>query len=183
MEKEKQAARAEADDSRSQTDSANKARSAADKLAKQLEAQLTELSARLEDSARLVSDVSSQRAKLESANNNLVSQLEEADTRFTGFAKVRAQLQAQIEDARRAADEESRAKSALTQQLRNLSQDLEVARIQEEEYEGFGEPDRDTGDSEVIENESKGQPRNNTKKTKGSFSKKWNGKKINITSF
>lgn len=64
-------------------------------------------------------------------------------------------------------EDEKLKRLQLLNQQEEYPEDLEVARIQEEEYEGFGEPDRDTGDSEVIENESKGQPRNNTKKTKG----------------
>ncbi len=63
----------------------------------------------------------------------MINQLEEAENRFSGFAKVRLQLQGQIEEARRAADEETRSKNSLTQQLRNLSQDLDIAKIQIEE--------------------------------------------------
>jgi len=51
----------------------------------------------------------------------------------SGFSKVKQQLQSQIEEARRIAEEESRSKNSATQQLRSISQDYESCKQSLEE--------------------------------------------------
>ena len=77
--------------------------------------------------------MNAQKSRLQSENSNLLSQLEESEGRISGFAKIKQQLTAQIEDAKRAVEEEQRSKTTLSQQLRNLAIDVESAKNQTEE--------------------------------------------------
>jgi hypothetical protein len=65
----------------------------------------------------------------------------------------------------------------LLNQEEEYPEDLELARIEEEEYDGYGEPDRDTGDSEVIEDPNRGTPvpKGSAKKKGGKNSKPVDG--------
>ena len=78
-------------------------------------------------------ELSSYKSKLQSENSNLLTQLEEAESQINGFSKIKQQLQSQLEEARRIADEESRMRSALNQKLRNLTEDLESIKLLYEE--------------------------------------------------
>ena len=98
-----------------------------------MEIQIIEITHKLEDSIKISMELSSQKSKLQSENGHLLSQLEEAESHISGFAKTKQQLQAQIEEARRIAEEESRSRNSASQQLRSISQDYESCKQSYEE--------------------------------------------------
>ena len=104
-----------------------------ERLARQLEAQLQELSSKLDESARSFGDATSQNNRLRAENSSLLAQLSEVESQVGGFGKVKQQLNAAVEEARRQVDEEARAKASLAQQLRNVSGDFAAARGELEE--------------------------------------------------
>ena len=104
-----------------------------EKVIKQLEIQVMELSHKLEESVKIQIEISSQKSKLQTENSNILSQLEEAESHISGFAKIKQQLQAQIEEARRLAEDEARSRNSASQQLRSLSQDFESVKQSLEE--------------------------------------------------
>jgi len=83
-----------------------------DRLAKQLESQLSELSVKLEETSRHNADLAARQQKLHSENANLLSQLEDAESQVSGFAKTKQQLHAQLEEAKRSGEEEARARAS-----------------------------------------------------------------------
>ena len=88
-----------------------------EKVVKQLEIQIIEITHKLDESIKIQAELSSARSKLQSENGNLLTHLEEAESHISGFAKTKQQLQAQIEEARRIAEEESRSRNSASQQL------------------------------------------------------------------
>lgn len=60
----------------------------------------------------------------------MLSQLEDAESQISGFTKVKQQMNSQIEDAKRVAEDEARARSSLQQQLRNLNSDFSSLKSQ-----------------------------------------------------
>ncbi len=71
----------------------------------------------MEDSKRYVEEVLAQKTKYHNDVHNLQGQLDEAETLIRGFSHVRDQLQSQIEEAKRRADEEVRAREKLAARL------------------------------------------------------------------
>ena len=102
-------------------------------MAKQLEQQIQELLLKLDDSHRQIIELNSLKNKLLNENHNLLKQIEEHEAALSAFSKVKQQLLAQIEEARRVADEECRAKNSLAQQLKSVNLDFLQAKEQFEE--------------------------------------------------
>ena len=102
-------------------------------MVKQLEIQIIEITHKLDESLKVQVELSASKSKLQSENSNLLSQLEEAESHINGFGKIKQQMQAQIEETRRINEEESRTRHALSQKLRNLTEDLESIKSNYEE--------------------------------------------------
>jgi predicted nucleic acid-binding Zn-ribbon protein len=60
-----------------------------ERLAKQFEAQLQDLSQKMEETVRHVADLNGQKSKLQSENSHLLAQLEDAESQISAFAKTR----------------------------------------------------------------------------------------------
>ena len=103
----------------------NKMRLIAEKTGKGLEEQLLELSMRIDDSSRSMNDILSQKSRLQSENALLISQCEESELKVEAMVKAKQVLNIQLEESRNNCDEESRGKSSLAQQLRNLRSDYD----------------------------------------------------------
>lgn len=79
-----------------------------EKMSKQVQAQIDELNARLEESARTIQDLQSQKARAQNENVDLTRQLEDAESRINQLNKERQNLLQQLEDAKRGLEEETR---------------------------------------------------------------------------
>lgn len=79
-----------------------------EKMSKQVEAQIADLNAQLEDSQRNVQELNSSKAKLQNENSDLSRQLEDAESRLNQLAREKSNYISQIEEARQLLDDESR---------------------------------------------------------------------------
>ncbi len=116
---------------------------AADKLAKSLEGQLSELNDKADSSSRSMNDLNSEKSRLQNANNDLQRQLEEAQDQINQLGKAKSSLSKQLEETTGALDDESRQKSKLQGENRNLQGDLDALRDSlDQEQEAAGDLQR-----------------------------------------
>ena len=79
-----------------------------EKMSKQVEAQMAELNAKIDESNRTIQDLQSTKARMQNESTDLGRQLEDAESRISQFNKERQALQAQLDDARRSLEDETR---------------------------------------------------------------------------
>jgi TolA-binding protein len=79
-----------------------------EKMSKQVQAQIDELNARLEESARTIQDLQGQKARVQNENVDLTRQLEDSESRVNQLNKERQALLQQLEEAKRSLEEETR---------------------------------------------------------------------------
>jgi len=94
--------------------------SQAEKIAKNLESQLAELNAKLEQSAREVLELNAFKSRSQSENAELVRQLEEAEGNVTQLTRLKQTLGKQLDETKGALEEESRIRAKITAENRNL---------------------------------------------------------------
>lgn len=70
--------------------------------------QLGEVTSKLDDANRNLSDFDAAKKKLAAENAELQRQLEDAESQVNQLTKLKSSLQTQLEEAKRTADEESR---------------------------------------------------------------------------
>lgn len=115
----------------------------ADKIAKQLEGQLSELNAKYEQAARDILELNSQKSRSAAECAEHSRQLEEAESQVNQLTKAKQALTKQLEEAKAALEEESRLRAKLQGDVRNLQADLDHLKEQlEEEQEGRGDLQR-----------------------------------------
>lgn len=81
---------------------------AAEKTAKQLQQQLSELHSKCDETNRTLSDFDAAKKKLAAENGDVLRQLEEAESTIGQLSKIKLSLTNQLEDNRKFSDEESR---------------------------------------------------------------------------
>ena len=79
-----------------------------EKMSKQVEAQISDLNARLENATREISDLTSAKNRASSENSDLTRQLEEAEHRVGVLTKERNGLKSSLEEAVRSLEDETR---------------------------------------------------------------------------
>lgn len=70
--------------------------------------QLGEVTGKLDEANRNLSDFDASKKKLAAENGELQRQLEDAESQVNQLTKLKSSLQSQLEEAKRTADEESR---------------------------------------------------------------------------
>lgn len=95
---------------RAAVDQENRAKQDADKQAKSLELQLTEVQTRCDEQVRQLSDFQSMRGRLGNENSDLARQIEDLESQLGALQRLKMQLTAQVEEARRTADDEGKVK-------------------------------------------------------------------------
>jgi septation ring formation regulator EzrA len=86
---------------------------AAEKLCKQIEAQVSEANAKLDESARQLSDLGGKSGKSSAEVQEIQRQLEEAESQLSQLAKAKQALQKQLDETRSQLEEESRIRSKI----------------------------------------------------------------------
>lgn len=81
-----------------------------EKMTKQVEAQIADLNQRLEESARAIQELQNSKAKLQLENTDVNRQLEDAESKLSAITKERANLLTQLDEAKRALEEEMRVR-------------------------------------------------------------------------
>ena len=79
-------------------------------MSKQLESQLGELNAKLDDSAREISELQNQKSRLQAENSDLTRQLEEAESQVNQLTKAKQNLTRCLEEAKGSLEDESRVR-------------------------------------------------------------------------
>ena len=92
----------------------------AEKIAKNLESQLAELNAKLDQSARELADLNAFKSRSQADNAELARQLEEAEGTVAQLTRLKQTANKQLDEAKAALEEESRLRAKLTAENRNL---------------------------------------------------------------
>ena len=80
-------------------------------MSKQVEAQMAELNARIEEGNRTIQELQSSKQRAQAENSDLTRQLEDAESRVSQLTKERQSLLSQLEEAKRALEDETRVSS------------------------------------------------------------------------
>ncbi|XP_029997165.1 myosin-2-like [Sphaeramia orbicularis] len=140
LEKEKSEMRLEMDDLASNMDSMAKSKINLEKMCRSLEDQLNEAKTKEEENHRLINDLSSQKARLQTENAEMSRQLEEKESLMSQLSRGKQAFIQQVEELKRLHDEEVKAKNALAHSLQSSRHDCELLREQyEEEQEAKAE--------------------------------------------
>ena len=92
----------------------------ADKLTKQLEAQLAELNAKLEQSAREIVELNTAKSRTQAESAEHVRQIEEAESQINQLTKFKQNMGKQLEEAKASLEEESRLRAKFQSEARNF---------------------------------------------------------------
>jgi len=92
----------------------------AEKLTKQLEAQLAEMNAKLEQSAREIVELNSVKARTQAESAEHIRQIEEAESQINQLTKFKQNLSKQLEEAKASLEEESRLRAKFQSEARNF---------------------------------------------------------------
>ncbi|XP_063590057.1 myosin heavy chain, muscle-like [Penaeus indicus] len=142
-EKDREAMKRDADDSRASMDALAREKTVAEKTTKQLQHQLDEINSKLDEVNRTLNDYDATKKKLAVENADLLRQLEEAENQVSQLSRLKLSLTNQLDDTRKLADEESRGRATLLGKLRSLEHDIDALREQlDEECEAKGDVQR-----------------------------------------
>lgn len=89
-------------------------------MAKQMESQLAELTAKLEQSSREITELNVVKSRTQAEVTEHGRLLEEAESQVNQLNKVKQTLAKQLEDAKAALEEESRLRAKFQSDSRNL---------------------------------------------------------------
>uniref|UniRef100_A0A8C3EXT6 Uncharacterized protein n=1 Tax=Corvus moneduloides TaxID=1196302 RepID=A0A8C3EXT6_CORMO len=124
-------------------ESVSKAKANLEKMCRTLEDQLSEYKTKEEQNQRMISDLSAQRARLQTESGEYGRQVEEKDTLISQLSRGKQAFTQQIEELKRQLEEEIKAKNALAHALQSARHDCDLLREQyEEEQEAKGELQR-----------------------------------------
>merc|ERR1711970_1504639 len=132
-EKDKETMRMEADDAKAALDALARDKAAAEKTAKQIQFNYSEIYTKLDDTNRTLNEFDGMKKKLYVENQDLVRQLEEGELQYGTLTKLKLSLSNQYADARAMADSESRDRAGLLGKFRNLEHDIATMRNKLEE--------------------------------------------------
>lgn len=79
-----------------------------EKMAKQMESQISEMNSRVEESQRTIVEINSQKTRLQSEVADLNRQLEDTEHNLGTLTKDKSSLNSQLEEARRSLEDETR---------------------------------------------------------------------------
>ncbi|XP_043936259.1 myosin-4-like [Protopterus annectens] len=143
LEKEKSELKMEIDDLASNMESVSKSKANFEKLARSLEDQLSEVKAKDDEHVRLISDLTTQKTRLQTENGEFLRQLEEKESLISQLTRGKQGFIQQTEELKRHLEEEIKAKNALAHALQSARHDCDLLREQfEEEQEAKAELQR-----------------------------------------
>merc|ERR1739844_60785 len=123
----------EISDVRAATDEINRAKASAEKSNKNLSAQLNETNKKVEEANLTLGDFENSKRKLAAENGDLLRQVQELENSANMLQKLRVQLVSQLDEARRAADDEAKERLSLLGKYKNLEHDLDGMKSQLDE--------------------------------------------------
>ena len=125
IEKDRNQISHEIQDVRAATEEINRSKASAEKSNKNLNQQLNELSKKVEEANLTLGDFENAKRKLAAENADLLRQLQELENNANMISKLKMQLQAQLEEARKISDNEARERYLLFSKFKNLEHELD----------------------------------------------------------
>ena len=148
IEKDKMTVRMQLDDTRAAVEHVTHEKAVTEKNLKGQEAQLNVLQKKIDENISILGDYESQNKRMTSENGNLFTRLEELIGNASMLQKVKTQLQSQLDDAKRLADDETKERQSLLGRFRTL----------EHEYDGV----KSHLDDEIQQKDEVGRTLNKT---------------------
>merc|ERR1719266_2820994 len=133
IEKEKHAKRLQIDEIRAAQDTICNEKASVEKQNKLLQNQLNDINRKCEEHHLTLADFENAKKKVIMENADHLRQIEELDNNNNTLQKLRANLQAQLDEQRRIADDESKERTYLLGKYRNLEHEVDTVREQLEE--------------------------------------------------
>merc|ERR1712156_304130 len=148
IEKDKMTVRMQLDDTRAANEHVNHEKAVVEKNLKAQEAQHQALQKKIEENVSVLGDYESQNKRMSAENASLFTRLEELLGNASMLQKVKSQLQSQLDDAKRVADDEAKERQSLLGRFRTL----------EHEYDGV----KSHMDDEIQQKDEVGRTLNKT---------------------
>merc|ERR1719309_1732877 len=130
VDKEKEVMRKEAEDAKGAMDALAHDKAASEKIFKSVQVTITELTSKLDESSRCLSDFDATKKKLSVENADLLRQLEESSAAYSQLYKITQTMSAQLEDVKKLAYDENKGRVTLLGKFRNLEHDYDGLREQ-----------------------------------------------------
>merc|ERR1712223_1296719 len=125
IEKDKMTVRMQLDDTRAANEHVNHEKAVVEKNLKAQEAQHQALQKKIEESVSVLGDYESQNKRMSAENASLFTRLEELLGNASMLQKVKSQLQSQLDDAKRVADDEAKERQSLLGRFRTLEHEYD----------------------------------------------------------
>ena len=125
IEKDKMTVRMQLDDTRAAIEHVLHDKAVAEKNIKGQEATLATLQKKVDENVSILSDYESSNKRMTSENANLFTRLEELLGNASMLQKVKAQLQSQLDDVKRMADDEAKERQSLLGRFRTLEHEFD----------------------------------------------------------
>src|SRR5690606_10571565 len=84
-----------------------------------------ELQAKVDEQYRLIQELNTSKSKLQGSNSDMEHAIEDFESQLTGLSKRKAQIQAQLEDTRRTADEAHSERQEISAVVKNLQHEID----------------------------------------------------------
>merc|ERR1712223_1414782 len=137
IEKDKGQIQAEILDIRNATDEMNRSKASAEKSNKNLITSLNEVNKKVEEANLTISDFENAKRKIAAENADLLRQLGELQNNANLLSKAKAQMVSQLDEARKASDDEARERLGLLGKFKNLEHEVDGVKEQLEEETGL----------------------------------------------
>ncbi len=125
IEKDKMTVRMQLDDTRAAVEHVSHEKAVTEKNIKGQETQLHTLQKKIDENIAVLSDYESQNRRMASENANLFTRLEEILGNASMLQKIKSQLQSQLDDAKRVADDEAKERQSLLGRFRTLEHEFD----------------------------------------------------------
>ena len=125
IEKDKMTVRMQLDDTRSAIEHVHHEKAVAEKNLKAQESQIQTLQKKIDEHVQTLTDYEGQNKRMSSENANLFTKLEEILGNASMLQKVKTQLQSQLDDAKRMADDEAKERQSLLGRFRTLEHEYD----------------------------------------------------------
>lgn len=133
MEKERNMAKQETAELKSEVEAANRSRANTERVVKDMEFQLNEYNSKIDHFNVMILELTSQNSRLQQDKMHLEMELEDAQNMSSGTQKIKQQFQYKIDEATRNYEEEVRVRISISQHLKAVTEDYESIKTQYEE--------------------------------------------------
>merc|ERR1712066_520669 len=139
IEKDKTQLMHEIQDVRAATDEIGRSKASAEKSNKGLLGSLNDANKKVEEASLTLGDFENNKRKIAAENADLLRQLQELENQANMLAKLKVQLQTQLDEARMVADGEAKDRAALLGKFKNLEHELDGVKEHLDEESGIKE--------------------------------------------